>query len=72
MSTITVRTRSAGIAAPTAVERLLLDGSAALEGLAMRHMQRRECSVDVERYRARYADTRRDAQAAGNLSLLPR
>ena len=72
MSTITLRTPSAGAAAPTALERLLLDGSAALEGIALRHMQRRGRSVEVERRRARDAETRRDAQAAGNLSLLPR
>jgi hypothetical protein len=72
MSTVTVRTVSARAGAPTALERLLLDGSAALEGIAMRHMQRRERSADVERRRSQDADTRRNAQAAGNLSMLPR
>ncbi|GAA4353538.1 hypothetical protein [Microbacterium rhizosphaerae] len=72
MSTVTVRTVSTRAAAPTALERLLLDGAAALEGIAMRHMQRRQRSAAVERRRARDAETRRDAQAAGNLSLLPR
>jgi hypothetical protein len=72
MSTVTVRTVSSGASAPTALERLLLDGSAALERIAMRHMQRRGRSVAVERRRSADADTRRDAQAVGNLAMLPR
>jgi hypothetical protein len=72
MSTVTIRTISARAAAPTTLERLLLDGSDALEGIAIRHMQRRARSAGVERRRSRDTDTRRDAQAAGNLSMLPR
>jgi hypothetical protein len=72
MTTVTVRTRAPRLTAPTRLERALLDGSAALEGIALRHMRRRTCSTDAERRRAADADKRRDAQAAGNLGLLPR
>ncbi len=68
MSTLTVRSASA----PTGIERLLLDGSAALEGMALRHMHRRTATTDIERRRVAAADARRDAQAAAGLQLPPR
>jgi hypothetical protein len=72
MTTVAVRRRSTHAAAPTVFERMLLDGSAVLAGLALRHMDRRAAAADVERRRECAADTRRDAQAAGNISMLPR
>jgi hypothetical protein len=72
MTTVAVRTRSTHVARPTAFERILLESAAVLAGLALRHMHRRAAAADVERRREHDADARRDAQAAGNLSLLPR
>lgn len=70
MTTITVRTTVRPAA--TRFERVLLDGSATLEAIALRHMHRRTAAADVERRREQAADARRDAQAAGSIQLLPR
>lgn len=71
MSTVTVSTRAPRHTA-SRIERVLLNGAAVLEGLAIRHMARRDAASDVERRRETAAEVRRDAQAAGNMQLLPR